>query len=148
MKIIVRNSTLVFENKDYTTQVLSKDTVTMGYYVDWFTGTLKSHSVSAYSKVFPYKGGDITATHLPAQWYGKAIICFYTDDGETYVKFAKGGSPTENGLKDYIINTYDEDNHDYLIPEKDIIALGDIKYFRIGAINTPKIGISTVKYKV
>lgn len=148
MKIIVRNSAIVFENKVYTTQVLSTDIVTRGYYVDWNTGTLKSHSVSAYSKLFPYKGGDITATNLPAQWYGKAIICFYTDEGETYVKFANGGTPTENGLKDYIVNTYNDDELDYLIPERDILALGDIKYFRIGAISTAKIGISTVKYKV
>lgn len=149
MKIIIKNGSLVFENKEYTTQVLSEDIVTRGYYVDWNTGTIKTApSGSAYSKLFPYKGGDITATHLPSQWYGKSVICFYTDEGETYVKFANGGTTTENGLKDYIIATYSSDNHDYLIPEKDILALGDIKYFRIGAINIPSIGISTVKYKV
>lgn len=148
MKIIVRNSTLVFENKDYTTQVLSNDIVTIGSYVSYLSGTLQSHSVSAYSKLFPYKGGDITATRLPSQWYGKSVICFYTDEGETFVKFASGGTQTENGLKDYIIATYSDDDHDYLIPEKDILALGDIKYFRIGAISVQNIGISTVKYKV
>lgn len=148
MKIIVRNSTLVFENKDYTTQVLSEDNVTRGSYVSYLSGTLNSHSVSAYSKLFPYKGGDITATHLLAQWYGKSVICFYTDEGETFVRFASGGTQTENGLKDYIINSYSTDDNDYLIPEKDILALGDIKYFRIGAMSITNIGISTVKYKV
>lgn len=149
MKIIIKNGSLVFENKEYTTQVLSEDIVTKGYFVDWETGKLKSSSSGgAYSKLFPYKGGDITATNMPAQWYGKSIICFYTDEGENYVKFANAGTTTENGLKDYIITSYSRDNYDYLIPEKDILALGDIKYFRIGSINTPNIGISTVKYRV
>lgn len=148
MKIIVRNSTLVFKNKEYTTQVLSEDNVTRGSYVSYLSGTLQSNAVSAYSKLIPYKGGNITATHLSAQWYGKSVICFYTDEGETFVKFASGGTNTENGLKDYIIATYNNDDHDYLIPEKDILALGDIKYFRIGAMSISNIGISTVKYKV
>ena len=77
MKIIIKNGSLVFENKEYTTQVLSEDIVTRGNYVDWNRGILIKHSVSAYSNLFPYNGGDITATRLPTQWYGKAIICFY-----------------------------------------------------------------------
>lgn len=149
MKIIIRNGSLVFENKEYTTQVLSEDIVTRGTYVDWVKGKLKSNANYSYSGLFPYKGGYIAATHLPRQNYGKAVICFYTDNGETYIQFGNGApTTTENGLADYVTETYSSEDCNYLIPEEDIRALGDIKYFRIGCIGNGQIGISTVKYKV
>lgn len=149
MKIIIKNGSLVFENKEYTTQVLSKDNVTKESYVDWMTGRLNSNINYSYSKLFPYKGGYIAATHLPRQNYGKAVICFYTDNGETYIQFGNGApTTTENGLADYVTETYGSEDYDYLIPEEDILALGDIKYFRIGCMENGRIGISTVKYKV
>lgn len=149
MKIIVRNSTLVFENKEYTTQVLSEDIVTRGTFVNWVGGKLQSNVYYSHSKLFPYKGGYIAATHSPKQNYGKAVICFYTDNGETYIQFGNGApTTTENGLADYVTKTYNSEEYDYLIPEEDILALGDIKYFRIGCIDNSRIGISTVKYKV
>lgn len=139
----------MFENKEHITQVLSNDNVTRESYVDWVKGTLKSNANYSYSELFPYKGGDIAATHLPRQNYGKAVICFYTDNGETYIQFGNGApTTTENGLADYITKTYSAEDYDYLIPEKDILALGDIKYFRIGCMENSRIGISTVKYKV
>lgn len=149
MKIIIRNGSLVFENKGYTTQVLSEDIVTRGTYVDWVKGALNSSNNLSHSELFPYKGGYIAATHLPKQNYGKAVICFYTDNGETYIQFGNGApTTTENGLGDYVTKTYSTEEYDYLIPEEDILALGDIKYFRIGCIGNGQIGISTVKYKV
>lgn len=148
MKIRVKNGSIIFEKNDYVTVLLDDSNVESNSYVIWSTGKINKNDESNISILFPYKGGNITLTHIDSQWYDKAVICFYTDEGVTYVRFARGIGTSENGLKDYITATYGEDNNDYLIPERDILALGDIKYFRIGSLRDFNLGKATVKYKI
>ena len=149
MKIRIKNCSVVFDTVEYRTTVLETTNSTKGAYVNWSNGELVTNTLQAYSNLFPYKGGDIKLFHMENQWYGKAVICFYTDEGATYKRFANQGAPSVNGLADYVVGSYaDSDDNDYLIPEKDILALGDIKYFRIGTIKNSRLGVSSVRYKV
>lgn len=149
MKIRIKNCSVVFETAEYRTTVLDTTNSTKGAYVNWSNGALVTNTLQAYSNLFPYKGGDIKLSHMENQWYGKAVICFYTDEGVTYKRFAEQGTPSVNGLANYVVKSYaDSDDNDYLIPEKDILALGDIKYFRVGTIKNSRLGVSSVRYKV
>lgn len=149
MKIRVKNGSLAFEESDYATVVLGDSNVeTNSAYVRWSDGGINDYNGSGIFPLFPYKGGDITLKHMVTQWYNKAVICFYTDEGETYVRFANGEGTQSNGLGGYITATYGKDDYDYFIPEKDILALGDIKYFRIGCVNWALFDIATVRYKI
>lgn len=149
MKIIIKNGSLVFEKREYITVLLDDSNVEINScFIKWSTGEQQTQPGKGVFPLFPYKGGDITLTHMNHQSYDIAVICFYTDEGETYVQFAGPGGPTTNGLKDYVTGVYGNNDIDYFIPEKDIVALGDIKYFRIGSLNWPNFGKATVKYKI
>lgn len=149
MKIKVKNCSVVFEAAEYRTTALDMTNSIKGAYLNWADGALVTNALQSYSNLFPYKGGDIKLSHMENQWYGKAVICFYTDEGLTYKRFANQGTTSVNGLANYVVGSYaDSDYNDYLIPENDILALGDIKYFRIGTIKNSRLGVSSVRYKV